>query len=97
MSGYTARMVSRHRPATPILVCTPSEKVCRQMALVWGAHAALVPEYRGTDEMIRTADRAAVVCGMAKAGDLVVITAGIPSGGRGKTNMVYVHRVMGEA
>jgi pyruvate kinase len=97
MSGYTARMVSRHRPATPILVCTPSEKVCRQMALVWGAHAALVPEYRGTDEMIRTADRAAVACGMAKAGDLVVITAGIPNGGRGKTNMVYVHRVMGEA
>lgn len=97
MSGYTARMVSRHRPATPILVCTPSEKVCRQMALVWGAHAALVPEYQGTDEMIRTADQAAVACGMAKAGDLVVITAGIPRGGRGKTNMVYVHRVMGEA
>lgn len=94
MSGYTARMVSRHRPATPILVCTPSEKVCRQMALVWGAHAARVPEYHSTDEMIRTADQAVTACGMAKAGELVVITAGIPSGGRGKTNMVYVHRVM---
>lgn len=95
MSGYTARMVSRHRPATPILVCTPSEKVCRQMALVWGTHAALVPEYHSTDEMIRTADQAAA-CGMANVGDLVVITAGIPSGGRGKTNMIYVHRVLGE-
>ncbi|MGQ9666416.1 MAG: pyruvate kinase [Anaerolineae bacterium] len=96
MSGYTARMVSRHRPATPILVCTPSERVCRQMALVWGTHAARVPEYHSTDEMIRTADQAVAACGMANAGDLVVITAGIPSGGRGKTNMVYVHRVSEE-
>jgi len=96
MSGYTARMISRHRPATPILVITPSERVQRRLALVWGVQPLLVPEYTDTDSMIALAERAVAQAGLARAGDLVIITAGVPQGGPGKTNMLKVH-VVGSA
>ena len=92
-SGYTARMVSRHRPAAPILVITSSERVRRQLALVWGTQSTLVPQYQTTDEMIVLAERSAVAAGLAAAGDTVVITAGIPAGDGGRTNMLKVHTI----
>jgi pyruvate kinase len=90
-SGYTARMVARHRPATPILVITPSEPVRRRLALVWGVQTVLAPDAQTTDEMIAAAEHAAMAAGLAASGDTIVITAGIPLGGRGKTNMLKVH------
>ncbi len=94
VSGYTARMIARHRPATPILVITPSETVRRRLALVWGVQCALAPDAQTTDALIAAAERAAGAAGLAGPGDVIVITAGIPLGGSGKTNMLKVH-VMG--
>jgi len=84
-------MVARHRPATPILVITPAEPVRRRLALVWGVQTVLVSDAQTTDEMIAAAERAAMSAGLADPGDAIVITAGIPLGGRGKTNMLKVH------
>jgi pyruvate kinase len=91
VSGHTARMVARYRPCVPVLVATPDPAVCRQMALVWGVVPLLVPEYASTDEMIAYTTHAALKAGLVKPGDQVVITAGIPAGGEGRTNMLKVH------
>ena len=96
ISGYTARMVSRHRPCTPILVVTPWTRVRRQMALVWGVQSILVDEYHDTDEMIAVAEKAVVDIGLAEPGDTVVITAGVPMSGTGKTNMLKIHVIGSE-
>jgi len=93
MSGYTARMVARHRPAVPIIAATPDPRVQRRLALVWGVQPLLVPHFTTTDEMISTTVQVARGRGLLQEGDLVVITAGIPFGGRGRTNMLKVHRI----
>jgi pyruvate kinase len=91
VSGHTARMVARYRPCVPVLVATPDPAVYRQMALVWGVVPLLVPEYTSTDDMIAYTTSAALKAGLVKPGDQVVITAGIPAGGEGRTNMLKVH------
>ncbi len=96
ISGTTARMVARHRPCLPIIAATPSPITQRRLALVWGVVPLRVPDYRSTDEMLSLTIRAASQAGLVARGDTVVITAGIPFGGRGKTNMLKVH-VVGEA
>jgi pyruvate kinase len=90
-SGYTAQLVARYRPCVPVLAVTPDAAVYRQMALVWGVTPLLVPEYASTDEMIESTTRAAREAGLVKPGERVVITAGIPAGGEGQTNMLKVH------
>jgi pyruvate kinase len=92
-SGSTARRVARHRPATPIIAPTPSQTTCRRLALVWGVEPLLVEQFTDTDTMIVTVTEAVRGQGLAQDGDLVVITAGVPLGGAGLTNMVKVHRV----
>lgn len=94
-SGYTAKMVARHRPPTRIVATTPSDTTLRQLALVWGVHPHLTPRYRTTDEMIRSVVRVAVEAGHVSEGDLVVITAGLPLPARGRTNLLTLH-VVGE-
>jgi pyruvate kinase len=93
MSGHTARMVAKHRPATPIIAVTPSPETQRRLALVWGVHPLLVSEFAHTDQMIETAVQAALDKGLIEKGDMVVITAGVPLGGPGRTNMLKVHVV----
>jgi pyruvate kinase len=92
-SGSTARRVARHRPATPIIAPTPSAATCRKLAMVWGVEPLLVEKFADTDAMIVTVVDAAREQGLVQDGDLVVITAGVPLGGAGLTNMVKVHRV----
>jgi pyruvate kinase len=92
-SGYTARQIARERPRLPIVALTPNERVKRQLAIVWGVSSVLVPQYEGTDEMLHVVSRALVDSGHAAAGDLIVVSAGIPFGGGGKTNFLKVHRV----
>jgi len=91
MSGHTARMVARYRPCMPVIAATPDPVVCRREALVWGVTPVLVPEYASTDEMIEYTTRAAREAALVKPGDRVVITAGVPAGGEGRTNMLKVH------
>jgi pyruvate kinase len=92
-SGFTARMISRHRPDTPILAVTSQERTRRRLALVWGIQSALVDETESTDGMIAASLAAAVKQGVVKRGDVAVITAGIPTGISGRTNMIQVRVV----
>jgi pyruvate kinase len=92
-SGSTAQQVARHRPATPIIAPTPSLATCRQLALVWGVLPLLVSQFEDTDAMIGTAVAAARARELVHDGDLVILTAGVPVGGPGMTNMIKVHRV----
>lgn len=94
-SGFTARMVARHRPRAPIVATSPDPVVCRQLLLVWGVIPINTINAEGTDAIISTAVRAALDAGLIKLGDLVVITAGVPAGIAGTTNLLKVH-VVGE-
>ncbi len=93
VSGYTARMISRHRPLTPILAVTASEKTQRQLALVWGIHSARIARAETMEEIIARSIAAAQAQGLAHAGDRVVITGGAPAGMAGRTNMIQVRVV----
>ncbi|MHC1762326.1 MAG: pyruvate kinase [Negativicutes bacterium] len=92
-SGYTARMVSKYRPQAVIVAVTPKEKFVRRMLLLWGVMPVFVPQSSNTDEMMSNAVAGAMASGWVKTGDLVVITAGIPVGITGTTNMIRVHTV----
>jgi pyruvate kinase len=93
ISGATARRVAMHRPITSIIAPSPSQTTCRQLALVWGVQPLLVEQFVDTDTMISTAVDAAKARCLVEEGDLVIITAGVPVGGEGLTNMLKVHRV----
>jgi pyruvate kinase len=92
-SGFTARMVSKYRPPVPILCATYLERTARQVAMLWGVRPLLTQEFTNTEQMIQTGFRAAIAEGLLKPGDLVVITAGLPVGRPGTTNMVTVLQV----
>jgi len=91
-SGSTARMVSRHRPQTPIVAVSANVATLRKLSLVWGVHPLLAPRERSTDELIRTATGRVCQAGFARAGDRVVVTAGVPPG-LGNTNLLKVEVV----
>jgi pyruvate kinase len=93
MSGTTARMVARHRPSMPVIAATPNPQTLHRLALVWGVQPVLVESFDSTDEMIRLTVDAACTAGIVSWGDEIVITAGIPFGGKGKTNFLKVHTV----
>jgi pyruvate kinase len=95
MSGTTARMVARHRPCVPVVAMTPSHKTLYRLALVWGVKPVQVAEFGTTDDMVEVMVQAARERGLVAWGDPVVLTAGIPFGGVGVTNMLKVH-VVGE-
>jgi pyruvate kinase len=92
-SGLTARMVAMHRPRCPILAATPHAATWRRLALVWGVQPLLVPPSSDTDTMVRLSLKAARKSGAVKKGDLVVITAGVPVGVPGNTNLIQLRRV----
>ncbi|MGM9626378.1 MAG: pyruvate kinase [Eubacteriales bacterium] len=92
-SGSTARMISKYRPETPIIGCATTEKVCRHMNLSWGITPLLIDEMESTDDLFHHAVEKAFACGLVRYGDLVVITAGIPIGIPGTTNMLKVQIV----
>ena len=91
-SGHTARMISRFRPACPIIATTSSSRVQRQLALSWGVTPFLVKEASNTDELFEVGEAKALESGYVHNGDLVVITAG-PIGISGTTNTMKVHIV----
>ena len=92
-SGTTARMISKYRPFTPVVGATTDETVWRQLALSWGVTPVLCEEMHSTDELFAHAVAKAKEAGIVKAGDLTVITAGIPLGVSGTTNMLKVQTV----
>lgn len=92
-SGFTARMVSKYRPACPIIAVTPYPRVARQLRLVWGVFPVIRPEATGTEDLTQRAVEGALISGFVKNGDLIVITAGLPLGVQGTTNLLKVHTV----
>ncbi len=92
-SGHTARMISKYRPSSPIIAVTPYEPVVRKMSLVWGVLPMKVESMQNTDEMIEMAVTGALTTHLVKPGDLVIITAGVPLGITGTTNLLKVHTV----
>ncbi len=90
-SGHTARMVSKYRPRAPIVAVTPHEKVMRRLTLVWGVHPVKGKVVNSTDEMLQSAIDSALASKTVRHGDLVVITAGVPVGQPGTTNLIKVH------
>jgi pyruvate kinase len=93
-SGNTARLLSKFRPCRVVLGCTPSEKTWRQLGLSWGVVPVLTEEKHGTyDELLHHAVDRAVDEGFLESGDLVVITAGVPLGVSGTTNLMKVQTV----
>ncbi|MDL1896323.1 pyruvate kinase, partial [Anaerolineae bacterium CFX7] len=92
-SGYSARMVARHRPAIPILAVTVDDRVRRRLALVWGVQSVCIPEHHDIEQLVREALNAARNLNLAIPGEQVVITAGVPTGISGSTNMVQVRTV----
>ena len=92
-SGSTARILSRYRPACVIVGCTTEKHVWRQLALSWGTVPLMIAEESNTDDLFEHAVDAAVQNGLVHDGELVVLTAGVPLGISGTTNMLKVHLV----
>jgi len=92
-SGRTARMISKYRPLSPIIGCSTTKTVCRQLNLSWGIFPLLIVEDDNTDELFEHAIDASKKTGIVSNGDLVVITAGVPIGISGTTNLMKVYVV----
>ncbi len=89
-SGSTARMVSKYRPVCPIIAVTPSVKCLRWMSLYWGIFPIIAPTAQTEEEAIKSAVQVTQEQGYVKEGDLLVVTAGLPLGVTGTTNMLRV-------
>ncbi len=92
-SGFSALRASRERPVAPILALTPQPATARRLALVWGVHPVPFEEVHDVAEMVEHAARAALTLGFGRAGDAVVVIAGVPFGQRGSTNLLHVARI----
>jgi pyruvate kinase len=92
-SGSTALLVSKHRPNADIIAPTPFERVARKVALFWGVTPVILKPRLTTDDMIMSVEAIMLQKRLAKRRDLIVLTAGVPIGVAGSTNMMKVHRV----
>ena len=90
-SGSTAQMVSKHRPPCPILGATPSVRTWRELALYWGVIPLMKEEMTDQNTAVDSAIASCISAGLIREGDLVVVTAGVPLGAAGTTNMLQVH------
>lgn len=95
MSGSTALRAARERPNVPILLLTNRPEAARRFSLLWGAHCVHTSDAKNTQEMVNKACRLAVQEGIAEAGDQLVITAGVPFGTPGRTNLLRIAWVDG--
>jgi pyruvate kinase len=93
MSGFTASMVSMYKPNCPIIACTINPTVCRQSNLMFGVAPLHIRQEDTADELFREALSAARNAGYLKSGDKVVLTAGVPLGIPGRTNMIRVEEI----
>lgn len=90
-SGSTAKAVSKFRPRTNIIACTIDEKVARRLSVSWGVYPVIVEKAHETDELIERAIVGALKENYVQEGDLTVLTAGIPLGVSGTSNLIKVH------
>lgn len=93
ISGFTAGMIARYKPKCPIIACSVSPRICRQLSLSWGVTPVWIARENSAEDLFDEAVRAAEKAGYIKKGDKVVLTAGVPLGISGKTNMIRVVEV----
>lgn len=92
-TGSTALRVSKYKPKATILAITPDDRIFRRLALSWGVEPYLAKAPRNVDVLFQEAAKISVKTNLAKSGDLIAITAGIPMGVTGSTNIIKVHRI----
>lgn len=92
-SGHTSKAISKFRPKAPIIAATTTESVMRRLSLVWGVYPVLSQYSNTTDDVVELSIQSTVEKGYVKEGDLIVITAGIPVGLAGSTNLIKVHTI----
>ena len=95
-SGSTARRVARERPGVPVIVLTPKTETARRLGLLWGAYAIHTKDVDSFEEMVAKSKRMALRHGLAKAGDRVILMAGVPFKTPGSTNVLHVVRIVGD-
>lgn len=93
ISGFTAGMISRYKPSCPIIACSVSPKSCKQLNMYWGTTPLWIPRESSADDLFMEAVATAEKAGLIEKGDIVVLTAGVPLGISGKTNMIRVIEV----
>ncbi len=86
-------MVSKYRPQADIIAATPDPKILNKLALVWGVYPVVMPDTDGTDALLEQSIQSSLDSGYINNGDLVVLTAGVPTGFSGGTNLLKVHIV----
>ncbi|MBI2504649.1 MAG: pyruvate kinase [Candidatus Latescibacteria bacterium] len=91
-SGFTARLISKHRPTVPVIAFTPHERICRRLGLYWGVLPRYSPFIADTEQMIARADAALLQEGLTQPGDPLVFLAGSPPHQQGTTNLLKLHR-----
>ena len=96
LSGSTARRLARERPTVPLLVLTPRLVTARRLGILWGAHAVRTKDVASFEEMVGKSKRMALRHGVGKAGDRLVLMAGVPFGVPGSTNVLHVVRLIGD-
>jgi pyruvate kinase len=89
-TGRTARHVSKYRPDSPIIACTPNVSAYHQLSLIWGVSPLIIPECEDMDTLTAVSMRTACSSGLLREGDIAVVTAGIPLGLSGATNLLKV-------
>ncbi|KIO99784.1 pyruvate kinase [Levilactobacillus brevis] len=92
-TGYTAKMISKYRPNADILAVTFDDRTRRGLMVNWGVYPIVTEKPSNTDEMFDLAAAKAVETGLAKEGDLILITAGVPVGERGTTNLMKIQLI----
>jgi len=92
-SGFTARKVATCRPAVPVFACTPEPETFRQLSLVWGVTSALIDHSTDYDSMLAVARRRILERGLARPGERLVVTAGVPFDMPGTTNLLKIEAV----
>ncbi|MGD7021434.1 pyruvate kinase [Rossellomorea vietnamensis] len=92
-SGHTAKMISKYRPKAPIIAVTANDSVSRKLALAWGVYPQMGRRVSTTDEMLEMAVEESVNSGLITHGDRIIITAGVPIGESGTTNLMKIHVV----
>jgi pyruvate kinase len=92
-SGSTALLVSKHRPRMSVIAPTPFEQVARKISLYWGVTPVILKTKKTTDDMITSVELVMLKKKLARLHDIIVITAGVPIGVAGSTNMLKIHRI----
>ncbi len=92
-SGYTARMISKYHPDADILALTFDDRTRRGLMINWAVHPIVIDEVKSTDDIFEIASKKAVETGLAKEGDLIIVTAGVPVGETGTTNLLKIQLI----